>query len=38
MAQTGVQFDKSSYNYGKIKQGVHKSVILTLPIMMQNQQ
>mgnify|MGYP000011384920 FL=1 len=27
MAQTGVQFDKSSYNYGKIKQGVHKSVI-----------
>jgi hypothetical protein len=25
MAQTGVQFDKSSYNYGKIKQGVHKS-------------
>ena len=27
MAQTGVQFDKSSYNYGKIKQGVNKSVI-----------
>lgn len=27
MAQTGVQFDKLSHNYGKIKQGVHKSVI-----------
>ena len=27
MAQTGVQFDKLSYNYGKIKQGVNKSVI-----------
>ena len=29
MAQTGVQFDKSSYNYGKIKQGVNKSVIFS---------
>lgn len=29
MAQTGVQFDKLNYNYGKIKQGVHKSVIFS---------
>ena len=29
IAQTGVQFDKLSYNYGKIKQGVHKSVIFS---------
>lgn len=26
MAQSGIQFDKSNYNYGKIKKGVHKSV------------
>ena len=29
MAQTGVQFDKLSHNYGKLKQGVHKSVIFS---------
>lgn len=29
MAQTGVQFDKLSYNYGKIKQSVHKSVLFS---------
>ena len=29
MAQTGVQFDKLNYNYGKLKLGVHKSVIFS---------
>ncbi len=28
-AQSGVKFDKASHNFGKIKKGVHKSVIFT---------
>jgi len=29
IAQTGIQFDKTTYNYGKIKKGIHKSVIFS---------
>jgi hypothetical protein len=27
MAQTGIKFEKTSHNFGKIKKGIHKSVI-----------
>ncbi|MEI6190136.1 MAG: DUF1573 domain-containing protein [Chitinophagia bacterium] len=29
IAQTGIQFDKTTHNYGKIKKGIHKSVIFS---------
>ncbi|MEN9696719.1 MAG: hypothetical protein RLZ56_140 [Bacteroidota bacterium] len=28
-AQNSIQFEKTSYNFGKIKQGVHKSVVFS---------
>jgi hypothetical protein len=27
MAQTGINFDKTNHNFGKIKKGIHKSVV-----------
>lgn len=28
-AQTNIKFDQTSHNFGKIKQGIHKSVVFT---------
>jgi len=29
IAQTGIHFDKTTYNYGKIKKGIHQSVLFS---------